>query len=419
MVVIKNGTIYNNYGLSDFKINSKIATTLISTIYKATHKDNKKYILKKMNQESSARREYEIHKKCNNNQHIVNIYGYFERIEDTDDDLRMYSYLVIEYIDGINFREYIDSKNVNQDLIKKYLIDVATGLNYLHTLETPIVHGDVKLENVMIESTIQSPKTSIAKLIDFGFSYDVDTPLKETGTLIFNPPEFIKWIYQNSRNIEKEKSSLIKSDSSVKSDSSNSRGSSQIDDSLLDKMNLSSDSYFSNNTSNMEKYLGDKTPILKTKSSSEMEVKKSSIKKYSTKFDCWSFGCLIWDTQYKETFVEGNTIEEVYKELCLKPIVLKEKLLMDRYNKSLVSDSKSSLIRENSKEIKSPISRKNSTSSVETIPKTPVERVSSGEDISNNLLSRHRYYELLKVLLEKNPIKRINMKQTIQILNLI
>ncbi|KAG8996048.1 hypothetical protein FRB90_012837 [Tulasnella sp. 427] len=44
------------------------------------------------------------------------------------------------------------------------LVDSARGLEYLHSMEPPIIHGDIRPENVMVQDNLE------AALCDFGFS---------------------------------------------------------------------------------------------------------------------------------------------------------------------------------------------------------------------------------------------------------
>ena len=67
--------------------------------------------------------------------------------------------------------------------------NVASGMRYLHKLQPPVIHGDLKIDNVLIG------EDEIAKVCDFGFSRwkeyskshsKQDVPL---GTLSHVPPE--------------------------------------------------------------------------------------------------------------------------------------------------------------------------------------------------------------------------------------
>lgn len=92
--------------------------------------------------------------------------------------------IIMEYIDGMNLREYLNSKNYNRNTILKILSELCLALNYIHSLQ--IIHRDLKPENILI-----TRNGSNVKLIDFGLS-DTDSYsiLKHpAGTLKYASPE--------------------------------------------------------------------------------------------------------------------------------------------------------------------------------------------------------------------------------------
>lgn len=92
--------------------------------------------------------------------------------------------IVMEYIDGMNLREYLNSKNYNNHTILKILDELCQALSYIHSLQ--IIHRDLKPENILI-----TRNGSNVKLIDFGLS-DTDSYsiLKHpAGTLKYASPE--------------------------------------------------------------------------------------------------------------------------------------------------------------------------------------------------------------------------------------
>ncbi len=77
-----------------------------------------------------------------------------------------YAYLVIEYISGETLSERIirDGQLQVYD-IKQVAKSVLTALNYLHSLPTPILHNEVTIQNIMLNS---AGSLKDLKLIDFG-----------------------------------------------------------------------------------------------------------------------------------------------------------------------------------------------------------------------------------------------------------
>ncbi len=97
-------------------------------------------------------------------------------------------YLVLPYCKR-GSSESLIGKKFNEDDIWKYIQDVASGLAYLHSLEPPIIHQDVKPANILIDDT------GNYALTDFGISaqrggvhgyyFDDDN----SGTMAYMAPE--------------------------------------------------------------------------------------------------------------------------------------------------------------------------------------------------------------------------------------
>mmetsp|Transcript_99029 Transcript_99029/g.319258 ORF Transcript_99029/g.319258 Transcript_99029/m.319258 type:complete len:739 (+) Transcript_99029:84-2300(+) len=77
--------------------------------------------------------------------------------------------LVLERIDGSVLEEYLQwlEPSAGEAQRIKLAQDVASALSYLHAQAPPIIHGDLKASNVMVEWCSVWPN---AKLIDFGLS---------------------------------------------------------------------------------------------------------------------------------------------------------------------------------------------------------------------------------------------------------
>lgn len=88
-------------------------------------------------------------------------------------------FIVVEYAGLGTLREYIKGHGLRPEShlrdLEILLGDVVSGLSALHTCG--IVHGDVKLDNVLVVPTRDSPAQAIAKIADFGHAIvlnDVD-----------------------------------------------------------------------------------------------------------------------------------------------------------------------------------------------------------------------------------------------------
>ncbi|KAF4830541.1 putative serine/threonine-protein kinase gdt4 [Colletotrichum tropicale] len=104
-------------------------------------------------------------------------------------------FLVVEYAPFGTLREYIQKFSPTLSNIEILLGDVASALAALHVCG--IVHGDVKLDNVLVFPSWDRPAKALAKLTDFGHAIilngqsnenDKET-VKYGGTIIYNAPE--------------------------------------------------------------------------------------------------------------------------------------------------------------------------------------------------------------------------------------
>ena len=91
-----------------------------------------------------------------------------------------------------------EEKNVLLDTKHSVLLDVATGLNYLHRLNPPIVHRDLTPNNILLKSNqSEREKPWIAKIADLGVAKVIkaNSSLRHTkapGTPVFMPPEALQ-----------------------------------------------------------------------------------------------------------------------------------------------------------------------------------------------------------------------------------
>lgn len=51
--------------------------------------------------------------------------------------------------------------------IKQIIAGVLKGLNYLHSLPSPIIHNEITPQNIMLDLSADDP---VAKIIDFGYA---------------------------------------------------------------------------------------------------------------------------------------------------------------------------------------------------------------------------------------------------------
>ncbi len=109
-----------------------------------------------------------------------------------------YCYIAMEYVEGCSLDKYLEKEvRLSIDLALGIQKDICNGLAQAHGLEPPVVHRDVKPQNIMVA---MKGKKIIAKVSDFGLARHVDpiTRLTEAaGTLAYLPPEGF-WNYESA-----------------------------------------------------------------------------------------------------------------------------------------------------------------------------------------------------------------------------
>lgn len=99
-----------------------------------------------------------------------------------------YSYLVMELIHGKNLQQLIYQQGIVSELQAiKWLLQVSQIVSYLHSFSPPLIHRDIKPNNLILRAKDQQ-----IFLLDFGAVKEIGTP---AGTCIgaegFAPPEQI------------------------------------------------------------------------------------------------------------------------------------------------------------------------------------------------------------------------------------
>ena len=97
-------------------------------------------------------------------------------------------YLVMEYIQGITLREYIDRNGyVQEEQACRWTYQLLDILGYLHTRKPPVIYRDLKPDNIMV-----CPDGHL-RLIDFGAAEQRDFGTRERGIMAatsgFSAPE--------------------------------------------------------------------------------------------------------------------------------------------------------------------------------------------------------------------------------------
>jgi alpha-tubulin suppressor-like RCC1 family protein len=102
-----------------------------------------------------------------------------------------YYFLVTEYCENGNLFDYIHASSKrftlkNKDRLK-IALEIARGVNYLHSFNPPILHRDLKSLNILLD------KNLTVKIADFGWARLRDIHMtKQRGTFQWMAPEVIK-----------------------------------------------------------------------------------------------------------------------------------------------------------------------------------------------------------------------------------
>uniref|UniRef100_UPI004049E637 AAA family ATPase n=1 Tax=Gelidibacter sp. TaxID=2018083 RepID=UPI004049E637 len=83
-------------------------------------------------------------------------------------DGQKYAYVILDFISGETLADKLKrEQTINPYEAKDIISGVLNGLNYLHSLQNPIIHNDITNLNVMLDL---SGKVAIPRIIDFGYA---------------------------------------------------------------------------------------------------------------------------------------------------------------------------------------------------------------------------------------------------------
>ena len=112
-------------------------------------------------------------------------YPAFPRVVDyISSDGKMY--IIMDYVNGIILREYIDTKCVDEEEVRNLGMQIAKAFSYLHNLMPPIYYLDCKPDNILVTEAKQ------ISIVDFGSAYIDNEKNKEqriSGTYFYAPIE--------------------------------------------------------------------------------------------------------------------------------------------------------------------------------------------------------------------------------------
>ncbi|KAG7339958.1 adenylate and guanylate cyclase catalytic domain containing protein [Nitzschia inconspicua] len=101
--------------------------------------------------------------------------------------------LVMEYMEYGSLHDLLHNETMSPggDIILQIVRDITQGIQFLHASKPPILHGDLKAKNILVDSRFR------AKVADFGFSHFKMSGMSKTaailqGTPFFMAPEYLR-----------------------------------------------------------------------------------------------------------------------------------------------------------------------------------------------------------------------------------
>lgn len=169
-----------------FKVSDRIGTGAFGHVYRGTMKQKQEEVaVKRLKIEGQnyedIKKEYERLKDIQDKANIINIVKLLGLGKDNN-----FIDVGMELGDCGDLNKFLKDKEYNHNLDDKITImhGTASALNYMHTLDVPIVHMNIKPGNIVITKVDSG---IIAKVCDFGFAR-VFTP-NDNRTNMYSAPE--------------------------------------------------------------------------------------------------------------------------------------------------------------------------------------------------------------------------------------
>jgi len=139
------------------------------------------------------RREIETLLKLRDHENIVRLFHYWEESDGLSSSKTIY--FAMDLCDLCSLDELlIDPKyplNPTEALI--FALHIAQGLAFIHSMEPPILHCDLKPSNIVLAST--SIGSVRVKLVDFGLATELKSSASAMSSVypqqIYSPPELV------------------------------------------------------------------------------------------------------------------------------------------------------------------------------------------------------------------------------------
>ncbi|CAL2051568.1 unnamed protein product [Caenorhabditis brenneri] len=129
-----------------------------------------------------------LHKITNDNNRIVNFLGIYS------DTKQMY--IMSEYLPRGSVKDVIMRETLAEDTAIKYLMETVEALHYLHTLNPPVIHRDIKAANLLITISDSIKLANFGLVRDlaidgYGIAVASEITLDFRATLLYVAPEVL------------------------------------------------------------------------------------------------------------------------------------------------------------------------------------------------------------------------------------
>jgi serine/threonine-protein kinase len=179
--VTSHNFVHNNSFKNNYEIIKKINNGAQGTIMLGYDKKAENKVAIKILNENNKSNEIYILKYISKNyqNNLLKIYNHY--------NINKKTFIVIEFIDGLDLCDYINSVDVSIDRVLNIALELCLALNHLK--KNKIIHCDLKPENIMID------KNDKPIIVDFG-SAIINNKIKNkpfSYTYCYQPPEFFKY----------------------------------------------------------------------------------------------------------------------------------------------------------------------------------------------------------------------------------
>ena len=147
--------------IEGYDVKERIGSGGGGVVYRAWHKNLRKdVVIKKIHDyicdENIQRTEVDVLKNLRH-QNLPQVFDYFV--------INGAGYTVMDFVPGESMQQMLDrGVRFSEEQILKYAAELADAVAYLHSRPTPVIHGDIKPDNIMV-----TPEDNVC-LIDFNIS---------------------------------------------------------------------------------------------------------------------------------------------------------------------------------------------------------------------------------------------------------